>query len=88
LQKIQNNAARIITRTKRREHISPVLRSLHWLPILSRIDHKIMSLTFKAINNLAPKYLQEMITIYEPTRTLDPDLPEKDQTLYFQYVIN
>ena len=70
LQKIQNNAARIITRTKRREHISPVLRSLHWLPILSRIDHKIMSLTFKAINNLAPKYLQEMITIYEPTRTL------------------
>jgi len=38
LQLIQNAAARTLTRTKKYEHISPVLASLHWLPVKSRID--------------------------------------------------
>ncbi|XP_067685301.1 uncharacterized protein [Haliotis asinina] len=38
LQKIQNRAARIITRTKLHSHISPALKSLHWLRIRERID--------------------------------------------------
>ena len=38
LQKIQNPAARIITRTSRSSHITPVLKSLHWLPIQYRIN--------------------------------------------------
>ena len=38
LQLIQNSAARLLTRTKRREHISPVLAALHWLPVTFRID--------------------------------------------------
>ena len=33
LQLVQNAAARILARTKRFEHITPVLASLHWLPI-------------------------------------------------------
>ena len=33
LQKVQNSAARLITRTRKREHITPVLKSLHWLPV-------------------------------------------------------
>ncbi|XP_062571108.1 uncharacterized protein LOC134233132 [Saccostrea cucullata] len=37
LQRIQNTAARIITRSRKREHITPILVSLHWLPIDKRI---------------------------------------------------
>ena len=37
LQLIQNAAARVLTGTRKREHISPVLASLHWLPLKSRI---------------------------------------------------
>ena len=33
LQYIQNAAARVLTRTRKYDHISPVLRSLHWLPV-------------------------------------------------------
>ncbi len=38
LQLIQNAAARILTRTKKSDHITPVLRSLHWIPVTFRID--------------------------------------------------
>jgi len=41
LQAVQNAAARLLTRTSRREHISPVLRRLHWLPVSRRIDFKL-----------------------------------------------
>ena len=44
LQRVQNMAARVITFTPRREHISPVLRSLHRLPIHRRIEFKILLL--------------------------------------------
>ncbi len=39
LQLIQNTAARILTTTRKSEHITPVLRSLHWLPVTFRITH-------------------------------------------------
>src|SRR4029434_4902437 len=42
LQFIQNAAACTLTRTKKYEHISPVLASLHWLPVKSRIDFKVL----------------------------------------------
>ena len=70
LQLVQNAAARIITRTPFIEHITPALQQLHWLPIKSRIDFKILLLTFKILHNLAPSYLSELIHIYTPSRTL------------------
>ena len=36
LQKVQNNAARLICRTPKFDHISPVLHTLHWLPIWTK----------------------------------------------------
>ncbi len=42
LQLIQNAAVRILTRTRKSEHITPVLRSLHWLPVTFRIDFKVL----------------------------------------------
>ena len=70
LQRIQNAAARLVTLSKKREHITPVLKDLHWLPVESRIIYKLMLLTFKALNNQAPKYLCELIFITKPSRSL------------------
>jgi len=70
LQLVQNTAARVITRTKKHDHISPVMMQLHWLPIEHRIKFKVALLTYKALNNMAPKYLSDMLTLYTPPRAL------------------
>ena len=70
LQLLQNTAARIVTKTRKYEHITPVLRELHWLPVDYRIQYKILLLVFKCINGLAPVYLQDLLIKYEPVREL------------------
>ncbi len=52
---VQNAAARVLTRTRKYEHISPVLSTLHWLPTKHCIDFKILLITYKALNGLAPQ---------------------------------
>ena len=69
LQLVQNAAARILTGTNRRDHITPSLASLHWLPVKYRIEFKTLLLTYKALNGLAPPYLKELIEPYQPLRT-------------------
>ncbi|XP_070711432.1 stomatin-like protein 2, mitochondrial [Pempheris klunzingeri] len=51
-------------------HITPVLQQLRWLPVTYRITYKILLLTFKALHNLAPPYLTELLDINTPSRTL------------------
>ena len=63
LQRIQNQAARMLKRIPRRNHITPVLRELHWLSIHDRIILKILLLTHKAVNNTAPEYLCDLIRL-------------------------
>ena len=70
LQLIQNAAACILTRTRRFEHISPVLASLHWLAVKFQIDYKILLRTFKALHGLAPLYLKDLLFPYTPSRML------------------
>ena len=70
LQYIQNAAARVLTRTKKYDHISPVLRSLHGLPVAQRIHFKTAVLVYKSLHGLAPKYISDMLEPYEPTGTL------------------
>ena len=70
LQIIQNAAARLLTQTKKRDHITPVLRFLHWLPVSFRIDFKVLLLAFKCLQNQGPLYLKNMLRIYCPTRSL------------------
>ena len=47
---------------------SPLLDSLHWLPIDKRIQFKVLLYIYKALNDLSPVYLQDCITIYVPSR--------------------
>ena len=70
LQRVQNTAARIIARQGKYDHISPVLRDLHWLPVDQRIEFKVLVLAFKALHGLAPHYLQELLQPYNPKREL------------------
>ena len=67
LQKVQNNAARLVLRVSKMDHISPHLASLHWLPIASRIQYKLSSLCYNCLNSTAPDYFTELLRIYKPT---------------------
>lgn len=64
IQRIQNSEARLVTRTKRQEHITPVLRKLHWLPIKKRVIYKILLLTYKSLKEFAPDYLRDLLDLY------------------------
>ena len=58
---VQNNAARLITKTDKKDHITGVLVDLHWLPIEARIDYKILLLVYKTLNDLGPSYLVDIL---------------------------
>ena len=66
----QNNAARIVSKRRKFDHISPVVRELHWLPVEHRISYKILLLTYKVLNCHAPEYLAALISKYVPPRPL------------------
>ena len=70
LQTVQNAVARLVTGSRRRESITPHLRSLHWLPIQHRIHFKIATLVFKCLHGCAPEYLSCLIVPYRPQREL------------------
>mgnify|MGYP001548869816 CR=1 FL=1 len=70
LQHIQNIAARVVSKTGRYEHITPILMTLHWLPVPARIDYKVAVLVYKALHDQAPKYIQDMLVPYLPSRQL------------------
>ena len=60
-------------------YISPILSSLHWLPVKYRIDFKIILTTFKAIHGLQPKHL-----LYQNSHILSITLTTvSDQITYF-----
>ena len=65
LQRIQNSAAWLVCSTPRFNHITPVLFSLYWLPVAYRIEFKILVLTFKAIYQLAPSCICNLVRLKE-----------------------
>ena len=69
VQKVQNNAAHLVLRVSKTDHISH-FASLAWLPIDSRIEYKLSPLCYNCLNSTAPDYLTELLRIYKPTRQL------------------
>ena len=65
-----NFSARLITGSYKYDHITSVLKSLHWLPVEQRIRYKIAVLGFKCVYGSAPGYLQNLVELYTPRRTL------------------
>ncbi len=70
LQMVQNAAARFLTGTKKRDHITSVLASLHWLPIKLRVDFKILLFAYKALHNSALDYISDLTKPYKASRSL------------------
>ena len=70
LQRIQNIAAVLVTGCQKFDHITPILKELHWLPVKERIQFKTLMITYKALNGQAPEYLVELILEKVNTRTL------------------
>ena len=69
IQSIQNAAFRLVNCLRRRDHITPQLLSLHWLPIRFRIHFKIATLVYRCINGIAPVYLSELVNLHVPGRS-------------------
>ena len=70
LVRVQNYAAKIVCKAKYRDHATPLLKSLHWLPVHHRINFKVLVHTFNSVNGTDPSYLCELVTKYVPSRTL------------------
>ena len=75
LQSIQNTTARVVTRTRKFDHITPVLKHLHWLPVRYRIVFKTLLLVCKALNITAPSYISELLKYYTSERKLGSSSP-------------
>jgi len=63
-------AARALPSEKNTAHITPILSQLHWLPVVNRIQFKLLILVYKACHDPAPKHLAGLVQTYVPARTL------------------
>ncbi|KAJ8358777.1 hypothetical protein SKAU_G00153020 [Synaphobranchus kaupii] len=70
LQLVQNAAARLVFNLPKFSHVTPLLRSLHWLPVVARIRFKVLTLAYTAAKRSGPSYLQDLIQHYAPARPL------------------
>ena len=70
LQRVQNNAARIVLQAPRRFHAKSLLHQLHWLPVQQRIAYKLAVLTYKVRTMSTPVYLHRRIAERACSRTL------------------
>ena len=66
LQSVQNAAARLVTGLGRRDHISPVLRELHWLPVHQRVRYKLATLVYRSLAGTSPAYLSDECRLKVP----------------------
>ena len=69
LQRVQNNAARLVLKKRRRDHVTPLLKELHWLPVKFRCQYKIASLAYRHFEGSLPPYLSSSLCTYEPSRS-------------------
>ena len=74
LQQIQNSLARAVVKAPKSSHITPILRSLHWLKITEHIEYKLLSLTYKVLTVTQPSYLHNLITVQPPRSTRSSSL--------------
>ncbi len=70
LQVVQNAAAKLLTKSSKRSHVTPTLISLHWLPVKFRIHFKILIMVFRALHGESPVYIKGMLKPYNSIRNL------------------
>jgi len=70
LQRVQNSLARAVCELPYGVSTAGMLRELHWLPAKQRITYKIASITYRTCHSSQPVYLRDLLTNYQPARTL------------------
>ncbi len=50
-----------MTQSGRCEQVTPILQQLHWVPVKSRIEFKILVLTHKTVHGMEPHYLSDLL---------------------------
>jgi len=74
LQLILNSAARAVSQTPKFSHITPVLKSLHWLKIEQRIQYKVLSITYKTLQSGKLSYLHNLLNVLSNRLTRSSDI--------------
>ena len=82
LQKVQNSAARLDFKAQKQGHVSPLLRTLQWLPIVACIEYKLSTHSF--FSDTAPVYLSDLLRVYSPFRQLRSS--SDSSTLHIPYL--
>ena len=67
---IENVTALKVLKAHKQDHVSPLLRTLHWLPIQARIEYKLSTLCHSFFSDTAPVYLSDLLCVYSPSRQL------------------
>ena len=70
-QRVQNAAEKLIFGLNKFDHVSQILKNLHWLPIQCRIQYKIALITFKTIRGDGPDYVLEILSPHKMTKIND-----------------
>ena len=61
LQVVQHAAARLIFRTRKFDHVTPLFRELHWLPVQQRIQFRLATLAYRCLHGTGPRYLADQL---------------------------
>ena len=70
IRKMQSNAARSILKISKPDHVTPLLKELHWLPVKYRIQCKLSTLAFRYFDGTLPPYLSSSLCTYQSSRSL------------------
>ena len=60
--------AKLVLQCSKYSSTTQALINLHWLPTEQKIQYKILTTMYKGINNIAPKYIMDLIEICKPRR--------------------
>ena len=77
---VQNSNSCYIICVRMYHPVTPILYSLHWLPVKARVKYKLLITTFKATHGMAPEYVSDIIQKYVPAYPLR----SKNQALLVQ----
>ena len=70
LQRSQNHAARVVMKKRMRDHVTPLLRELHWLPVKLRSQFKIATLAYRHFDDSLPEYLKTTLVKRKYTKAI------------------
>ena len=77
LPKVQNSAAKLVFKARKRDYVQPLLQALRWLPVQARIEYKLSSICHYFLSDSSPVYFSDLFTVYTPSYPLLPALSRR-----------